>query len=287
MKKISFVIQFMFVFSALMLGACSGSPTAASIKGAKALAAPLKIEGVVEAIDGNQWIIDGQAFTVPSEMPGDAQVRIGDSVRMEFEVESDGSTALVSIQEVSATEDESVEDNDDGPPFIDPNQEFVGVVESIDSLQWIVGGQVFTLTPGVELNGDLGVGSMVSVNVQVDENGMTVLEIEAADPDALPGWDDSHTEDEDESEDETEDEDESEDETEDEDESEDDSEDEDESEDETEDEDESEDDSEDENESEDKPEDNDDAGENQNEEKSKDKQDGNDKEEGNGGEDDD
>jgi len=267
MKKISFVIQFMFVFSALMLGACSGSPTAASIKGAKALAAPLKIEGVVEAIDGNQWIIDGQAFTVPSEMPGDAQVRIGDSVRMEFEVESDGSTALVSIQEVSATEDESVEDNDDGPPFIDPNQEFVGVVESIDSLQWIVGGQVFTLTPGVELNGDLGVGSMVSVNVQVDENGMTVLEIEAADPDALPGWDDSHTEDEDESEDETEDEDESEDETED--------------------EDESEDDSEDENESEDKPEDNDDAGENQNEEKSKDKQDGNDKEEGNGGEDDD
>ncbi len=79
------------------------------------------------------------------------------------------------------------------PDAAQAHREFVGTVESKSGDQWTVSGQSFTVTSDTEIKGTIVVGTVVRVHAIVNADGtFTATEIEAAQADATPGWDDNN-----------------------------------------------------------------------------------------------
>jgi len=108
--------RFLFVVLALVamfISACGGAATAnSSVGGDKPRASLVEFTGVIEAIDGNQWTINGQVITVDPAVLRDGPFAVGDTVKVEAEVQADGSVVVTRVEPpVTGLDDNSNDDN--------------------------------------------------------------------------------------------------------------------------------------------------------------------------------
>jgi uncharacterized membrane protein YgcG len=118
MKNIRF-LTFVLVLGTLLLSACgaaAATPTSAPAAGnAKVQAMPVAFVGIIDSMAGDQWVISGTTVTVDASIVRDGPFNVGDQVKVEGHVSSDGSFT-VSRVEAPAPQDAATQ-----PPLVDDN----------------------------------------------------------------------------------------------------------------------------------------------------------------------
>lgn len=99
------------LLGALLLSACGASPT--PTPEVKVHADVVSI-GTLESIDGTQWVVNGQTFSVEPSVVHDGPFNVGDVVKVEASLESDGSVVVTSVETPTAEELAAAEANDNG-----------------------------------------------------------------------------------------------------------------------------------------------------------------------------
>ena len=101
--------------TALLVSACGGvaaASTETSVGSGKPQASLIEFTGVVEAIDGDQWTINGQVVTIDPSVLRDGPFDVGDTVKVEAEVQDDGSVVVTRVEQpAAATNDNTNDDN--------------------------------------------------------------------------------------------------------------------------------------------------------------------------------
>jgi hypothetical protein len=102
MKNIRF-LTFVLIIGTLVLSACSAgtaTPTAVPqpAKSAKVDAMPVSFVGIVDSIAGDQWVISGTTVTVDASVVRDGPFDVGDQVKVEGFVNSDGSFTISRVE---------------------------------------------------------------------------------------------------------------------------------------------------------------------------------------------
>jgi hypothetical protein len=215
MKHITRTLVFILVLTTLLVSACAGAAAPASNSGGgKAQSEVVEFTGVIDAINGNQWTINGQVVTVDPALIKDGPFQVGDTVKLEAQVAQDGSVTVTRVETPSAPDsangNESLADNSNSnvndnanantndssgivpPPagggsgtvvFDDGGSEAFGSVDSITADSVVVGGQTFTLTNGSEFKDQIQAGDFVKVHFALNADGTySIVEIESWDP---------------------------------------------------------------------------------------------------------
>lgn len=104
MKKISRVFLFVMALTAMLISACgaAASATETSAGAGKGQASLVEFTGVIEAMDGNQWTVGGQVITVDPSVLRDGPFQVGDTVKVEVEVQADGSMVVTRVEAPAA-----------------------------------------------------------------------------------------------------------------------------------------------------------------------------------------
>jgi predicted small secreted protein len=109
-KQFRFLIVVVALVS-MLISACGGTANT-SAGGDKPRASLVEFTGVIEAIDGNQWTINGQVITVDPAVLRDGPFAVGDTVKVEAEVQEDGSVVVTRVEPpVAGLDDNSNDDN--------------------------------------------------------------------------------------------------------------------------------------------------------------------------------
>jgi len=106
MKKISRFLLFVLTIATLLLSACGGVAVTPNGGGNKVEPVPVAFVGLVDSIAGDQWVINGNTVTVDLAVIRNGPFNVGDQVKVEGVVNSDGSFT-VSRLEVPAPQDTS------------------------------------------------------------------------------------------------------------------------------------------------------------------------------------
>src|SRR5215210_7412893 len=106
MKKVSRFLLFVLTIATLLLSACGGVAVTPNGGGDKVEPVPVAFVGLVDSIAGDQWVINGNTVTVDPAVIRDGPFNVGDQVKVEGVVNSDGSFT-VSRVEVPASQDTS------------------------------------------------------------------------------------------------------------------------------------------------------------------------------------
>jgi hypothetical protein len=122
----------------------------------------LEFEGIVETIAPDNWTVAGQTFTITPETEIKGTILVGDLVKIEGLVGTDG-TAIAREIKLAEVKNNSPED--------ESRVEFIGVVESIGLDSWTVGGQVFAITPQTEIKGTIIAGDTVKIEALNNPDG--------------------------------------------------------------------------------------------------------------------
>jgi hypothetical protein len=122
----------------------------------------LEFEGIVETIAPDNWTVAGQTFTITPETEIKGIILVGDLVKIEALVGTDG-TAIAREIKLAEVKNNSPED--------ESRVEFIGVVESIGLDSWTVGGQVFAITPQTEIKGTIIAGDTVKIEALNNPDG--------------------------------------------------------------------------------------------------------------------
>ena len=218
MKKFNRMFAVVLVLTALLISAC-GAASAAKTDGpvsgvgnGRGNASLVEFSGVIEAINGNQWTVNGQVITVDPAAVKDGPFNVGDTVKVQANVQADGSIVITQVETPSAlvvgstevpapTDDslstpqiESTPDPAIGSLIIDNgNQEAFGTVDSFDGSTIVIGGQSFTVANGAEIKDTITAGSFVKVEFILNADGsMSVQQIQLSDP-ATAGGDGSNS----------------------------------------------------------------------------------------------
>jgi uncharacterized membrane protein YgcG len=209
MQKTSRILLFVLALAATLLSACGGvtAPAVTQPGAAKVQAVEVAFTGVLESMDGNQWVVNGQAITVDPSIVRDGPFIVGDTVKVEGVVNADG-TIVASRVEVPGPGDlvndnanansnddngndaNSNDDNSNGSQngsqpliFDDARNEAFGTVDAITGSDITVGGETFTFLPGAELKGDIQPGTFVKLHFVTAADGtLAVREVEITDP---------------------------------------------------------------------------------------------------------
>lgn len=108
---------------AILVSACG--PVAAgnetSSGGDKPRASLVEFTGIIEGMDGNQWTINGQTITVDDTILRDGPFQVGDTVKVEAEVQADGSVVVtrVELPTLPAAQDPNANANDNSNSSLD------------------------------------------------------------------------------------------------------------------------------------------------------------------------
>ena len=100
MKKQSYIFLVLVALVAVFVSACGGAAAATDTSAGsdKPRASLVEFTGVIEAIDGNQWTVNGQVITVDPTILRDGPFAVGDTVKVEAEVQSDGSVVITRVE---------------------------------------------------------------------------------------------------------------------------------------------------------------------------------------------
>jgi hypothetical protein len=168
-----------FLLAAYLLAACGGTlpGTPISAKDAKGDANLVAFTGVVEAIDDAAWTVSGQKLILNSQAALDPTIAVGDEVKVEANVLSDGAVVALKIEpspEVSSTPDPAVPQTGSLSP-----SEVWGAVEALTADTITVNGVTYDLASFTEFKGVVGIGDQVKLHVIFKTDGtFTVREIE-------------------------------------------------------------------------------------------------------------
>lgn len=116
MKKQSQFLLILAALFAMVLSACGGTAaveTETSAGSNKPLASLVQFTGVIDAIDGDQWTVNGQVITVDPATVRDGTFKVGDTIKVEGEVQADG-TLVVTRVELPTDDSNSNDDNGNG-----------------------------------------------------------------------------------------------------------------------------------------------------------------------------
>jgi hypothetical protein len=115
MKKYPRFLYVVVALIAIFVSACGGAvPTSNTSAGSdKPRASLVEFTGVIEAMDGNQWTINGQTITVDPTVLRDGPFVIGDTVKVEAEVQVDGSVVVTRVEPPVASVDNSNDNTND------------------------------------------------------------------------------------------------------------------------------------------------------------------------------
>lgn len=115
MKKYSNLFLVLAALTAMLISACGGAAagTETSAGSGKPLASLVEFTGVIEAIDGNQWTVNGQVITVEPSVLRDGPFEVGDTVKIEAEVQADGSLVVTRVEPPAGDNANTNDDNTD------------------------------------------------------------------------------------------------------------------------------------------------------------------------------
>jgi hypothetical protein len=106
MKRIKF-LQAVIVLVGLLLSACApaAAPSAnsANVGGGKAVT-QVTFTGVIESMDGDQWVVESQSITVDPSVVRDGAFVVGDTVKVEALIAADGSLVAQRVETPSASD---------------------------------------------------------------------------------------------------------------------------------------------------------------------------------------
>ena len=116
MKRLSYVLVLVLALTAMLLSACGGAagvsaPASTSGGGSKPQAMPVEFTGVIEAINGNQWTVGGQTISVDPAVVRDGPFKVGDAVKVEVQVQADGSMVVSKVELPAPLDVNSNDDN--------------------------------------------------------------------------------------------------------------------------------------------------------------------------------
>ncbi|GJQ34614.1 MAG: hypothetical protein JETCAE01_06240 [Anaerolineaceae bacterium] len=113
MKKYSNLFLVLAALTAMLISACGGAAagTETSAGSGKPLASLVEFTGVIEAIDGNQWTVNGQVITVEPSVLRDGPFEVGDTVKIEAEVQADGSLVVTRVEPPAGDNANTNDDN--------------------------------------------------------------------------------------------------------------------------------------------------------------------------------
>jgi len=99
MKRLSQIFIPMLALAAIFLSACTGAAVpAGNPGGSKVDPALVDFTGVIESMNGNQWVVSGQTITVDPAVVRDSSFKVGDTVKVEAQVASDGSINVTRVE---------------------------------------------------------------------------------------------------------------------------------------------------------------------------------------------
>lgn len=216
MKKFTRISLFGMILVVFVLSACGAAAPAleSAASGGKVQAAAVEFTGMIEAINGNQWTINGQVITVDPSVIKDGPFQVGDTVKLEADVAEDGTVTVTRVElpaaapadinsnesaandnssaatnsnsNTNANSNESTPATDGSLVFDDSGNEAFGAVESITTDSVVIGGQTFALTNSTEFKGLIEAGAFVKVHLALNADGSyTITEIELWDPSAV------------------------------------------------------------------------------------------------------
>ena len=188
-------LRVLIVLIGILLSACApavSTSVPANVGSGKPLTDVI-FTGVIESMNGDQWTIAGQMVKVDSSILKDGPYQVGDSVKVEASVAADGSVVAQRVESPSAadlaqlaTSTPDAQSGSQGLVFDNSGAEAVGTVDALTETSITVGGQSFTLLPGVEIKGEVVPGAVVKLHFAVNADGfLSVTEIELADPTQL------------------------------------------------------------------------------------------------------
>jgi primosomal replication protein N len=173
---------------AAFLGACAGPlPTDLSelppgvevqlLSDSSGPHARVEFTGMVGAMAPEAWTVGGQVVGITPETEILGTIAVGDSVKVEALVGTDGVLLAREIRPVSRAEERPEPDKD--------LFEFTGTIEAMDATSWTVSGQAVAVNSDTEIKGAFAVGAEVKVHALVGADGsLTATEISpAAGPD--------------------------------------------------------------------------------------------------------
>lgn len=190
MKKIHRLkVLSIFLIGAYLLAACGGAlpESGASTQGPKVQASVVAFTGIVEAINGNEWTVSGQKLTIDPQAALDPNIVVGDEVKVEANVFTDGAVVVMKI-ETSKPDDvvPTVSAQATGTPATSGPQatganarEVFGAVEAMTASTIVVNGVTYNLLSSTEFKDVIGVGDQVKLHVIVNADGtLAIREIE-------------------------------------------------------------------------------------------------------------
>ncbi len=215
-----FTLVSLLLIGAYVLSACGGvapqgtSPDVAQ----KVQSKEIVFTGVIESINGTEWIVSGQKVTVDPSASLDPNLAVGVIVKVEGQMSADGTVTALKV-ETSAVSDDNANDgnandngntnddnsndgnanddananantNDDNSNTANDNSaaaggnqsEVFGVVESITTESITVNGVTYMLAGFTEIKDAIAVGDQVKIHILVNADGtFTIREIERSD----------------------------------------------------------------------------------------------------------
>lgn len=97
MPKNPNILLVVIAAASILVGACAGT-AGSSPAAAKVEPIPVAYTGVIESMDGNQWVVNGQAIVVDPAVVRDGPFKIGDTVKIEVAVDQDGSLIVTRVE---------------------------------------------------------------------------------------------------------------------------------------------------------------------------------------------
>jgi hypothetical protein len=122
----------------------------------------VEFTGIVESIGPDSWTVGGQIFSITLQTKIIGTIIIGDLVRIEALIGTDGTTTAHMIR----LAEEKSNSHKEGSEV-----EFTGIVESIGPDSWTVAGQIFVITLQTEIKGTILVGDLVKIEALVGTDG--------------------------------------------------------------------------------------------------------------------
>jgi len=183
-----------FAISAILISACGGATATQAAQdnqsAVKVQAVEMAYTGVVESMDGTQWVINGQTVTLDPSVVREGPFFVGDTVKVEGKVQADGSVLITRIEKPNATDLSGLGDEipltGDVPTalvFDDSGEQAWGTVDAIDPTSVTINGQSFDFASGAEIKAQVSSGSFVKLHFIVNPDGtLTVREIELSTP---------------------------------------------------------------------------------------------------------
>ncbi|TFH34352.1 MAG: hypothetical protein E4G99_09695, partial [Anaerolineales bacterium] len=135
------------------------------------LNAELEFVGEVQFISTSEWQIANLGFVVDASTEFKGSIEIGDLAKVHASLTRDG--ALLA-SEIEPAEEEAafIEDGDGASPFnLEIEFSFVGSVDTIDTVMWIVAGRKVVILPDTEIKDPVAEGDLVEIHVFLNGAG--------------------------------------------------------------------------------------------------------------------